>query len=186
MTHTFLIEIGLEEMPSRFIQTSIEQFKTRMAAFLDNKKVPYEEIKVFSTPRRLALLVTGLAEKQEDQTDIIKGPSKKAGVDAEGNLTKAAQGFARSKQIDPDSLYVEEVNGVPYLFAKKETKGVLTKDMLPEVATLIEDMDFPISMHWADHSFKYIRPVHWIVALLDETVIPVTALGIERDRKSVV
>lgn len=182
MTHTFLIEIGLEEMPSRFIQTSIEQFKTRMAAFLDNKKVPYEEIKVFSTPRRLALLVTGLAEKQEDQTDIIKGPSKKAGVDAEGNLTKAAQGFARSKQIDPDSLYVEEVNGVPYLFAKKETKGVLTKDMLPEVATLIEDMDFPISMHWADHSFKYIRPVHWIVALLDETVIPVTALGIESGR----
>lgn len=182
MTHTFLIEIGLEEMPSRFIQTSIEQFKTRMAAFLDNKKVPYEEIKVFSTPRRLALLVTGLAEKQEDQTDIIKGPSKKAGVDAEGNLTKAARGFARSKQIDPDSLYVEEVNGVPYLFAKKETKGVLTKDMLPEVATLIEDMDFPISMHWADHSFKYIRPVHWIVALLDETVIPVTALGIESGR----
>lgn len=182
MTHTFLIEIGLEEMPSRFIQTSIEQFKTRMAAFLDNKKVPYEEIKVFSTPRRLALLVTGLAEKQEDQTDIIKGPSKKAGVDAEGNLTKAAQGFARSKQIDPDSLYVEEVNGVSYLFAKKETKGVLTKDMLPEVATLIEDMDFPISMHWADHSFKYIRPVHWIVALLDETVIPVTALGIESGR----
>lgn len=182
MTHTFLIEIGLEEMPSRFIQTSIEQFKTRMAAFLDNKKVPYEEIKVFSTPRRLALLVTGLAEKQEDQTDIIKGPSKKAGVDAEGNLTKAAQGFARSKQIDPDSLYVEEVNGVPYLFAKKETKGVLTKDMLPEVTTLIEDMDFPISMHWADHSFKYIRPVHWIVALLDETVIPLTALGIESGR----
>ena len=71
MTHTFLIEIGLEEMPSRFIQTSIEQFKTRMAAFLDNKKVPYEEIKVFSTPRRLALLVTGLAEKQEDQTRLI-------------------------------------------------------------------------------------------------------------------
>ena len=182
MTHTFLLEIGLEEMPSRFIQSSINQLQKRMEDFLNNEKLTYGKIVGFSTPRRLALLVTELSEKQSDQTELIKGPSKKAGMDSEGNLTKAAQGFARSKQIHPEELYVEDVNGVPYLFAEKQTKGKYTADILSNVSNIIENMDFPISMHWANHSFKYIRPVHWVVALLDDQVIPVTALDVTSGR----
>src|SRR5699024_9409352 len=97
---------------------------------------------------------------------------------------KAAQGFARSKGISPDDLYVEDVKGTDYLFAEVKTKGKQVAEILPQTAKIIEEMNFPVNMRWANHSFRYLRPVHWIVALLDDKVVPLTALGVESGRKT--
>lgn len=184
MTHTFLLEIGLEEMPSRFIVSSVTQLKTRFEQFLTEQNLSFEKVDVFSTPRRLAIKVTGLPEKQEDKTEILKGPSKKAGMDEEGNWTKAALGFARGKKVSEQDLFLDDVNGIKYVFAKVDTKGKRVEDILSEVGPVIENMDFPISMRWADHSFRYLRPVHWIIALLDDQVIPFSVFDIQSGRKT--
>ena len=184
MTHTYLLEIGLEEMPSRFILSSVEQLKDRMAKYLDEENIAYEAIQTFSTPRRLAIEVTGLSSEQPDRVEVLRGPSKKAGVDAEGNWSKAAQGFARSKGIDLDDLYLEDVKGTEYLFAKIEIKGKQIKDILLGAKDIVEAMNFPINMRWANYSFEYLRPVHWLVSLLDDEVIPFEVFNVEAGNSS--
>lgn len=170
--HNFLLEIGIEDMPARSVRPTTEQLKTKLAAFLNEQWLSYDHIKVFGTPRRFAALVSGLAEMQETRTKIHRGPAKRIAVDENGEWTKAAKGFARGKNVSLADLYFDEEKGEPYLFAKEEQGGHTAAEILPLVKRVIKEIDFVAAMSWSDHLYRYLRPVHWYVALLDDEVIP--------------
>lgn len=184
MSHNFLLEIGLEEIPAHVVTPSIKQLETRVSNFLADQRISYQTIKSFSTPRRLALQITGLADGQPDIEEEVKGPAKKIALDSEGNWSKAAQGFVRGQGVTVDDITFKELKGVEYVYVTKFIKGQAVETVLPELKKQIMAMTFPTTMKWANHSFEYVRPIKWIVALLDNEIIPFTILDITTDRKS--
>ncbi|MDY5409575.1 glycine--tRNA ligase subunit beta [Veillonella caviae] len=170
MAKDLLFEIGAEEIPAGFMPNILGQLKQLATTKLNDAHLPFESIATYGTPRRLALIVTGLADTSADISERHKGPSASIAYDTEGNATKAAIGFARGKGIDVADLVVED----GYIYAETKTAGVPAKnivaDLLPE---LIHSLNFPKSMHWGNLDAKFVRPVRWLVALLDEEVIPV-------------
>ncbi|PMB84332.1 glycine--tRNA ligase subunit beta [Dolosicoccus paucivorans] len=183
MTHTYLLELGLEEVPARFLRSIEAQLVERVETFLSDHRLTYQHIQSFATPRRFAVLVEGLADKQTDQSEKLRGPSLKI-AQADGEWTKAAQGFVKGQGLSTDDIVVEEVKGEPYIFVERFTKGKEAKDILPSIVSVLEHMQFPVSMTWNTLHTPYIRPVHWIVSLLDETVIPFEFLNIQAGRKT--
>ncbi|EUJ24999.1 glycyl-tRNA ligase subunit beta [Listeria grandensis FSL F6-0971] len=172
MSKDFLLEIGLEEMPAKYITASVKQLQERIEKWLAENDLEYKATEVYSSPRRLSVIVKALAEKQADRVEESKGPAKKIAKDADGNWSKAAQGFARGQGVDPETLEFREINGVEYIYLTKEVKGAATIDLLPEMRQIITSMTFPVSMHWADYDMKYIRPIKWLIALFGDSVIP--------------
>lgn len=170
MAKDLLFEIGAEEIPAGFMPNILGQLKQLATTKLNDAHLPFESIATYGTPRRLALIVTGLADTSADISERHKGPSASIAYDTEGNATKAAIGFARGKGIDVADLVVED----GYIYAETKMAGVPAKnivaDLLPE---LIHSLNFPKSMHWGSLDAKFVRPVRWLVALLDEEVIPV-------------
>jgi len=134
MANDFLLEIGTEEIPAKFSPGAMTQLEEQACKRFAELRLSYTELIVYATPRRLALLVTGLEEKQEDLNTEVKGPSVKAAYDANGAPTKAAQGFARGQGVTVEELFVQEVNGVPCVFARKSETGVETLIILPQFA----------------------------------------------------
>jgi glycyl-tRNA synthetase beta chain len=176
----FLIEIGSEEIPSRFVPKGLELLKADLISFLDKSSISYGSISEYATPRRLALLINDVAEKQEDKTVESFGPSKKAAYDADGNPTKAAAGFARSLGIDVSDLTIKETDKGEYVSATIEKKGRPTIDVLAEgLPKIISSLKLPKSMRWGDTSLRYFRPIQWILAMLDKDVIPFKLNGIK-------
>ncbi len=184
MTHTLLLEIGLEEMPARFIPQSERQLGEKVEAYLNDKKLTYGEVKTFSTPRRLAVQVFDLAEKQEDVSDHVRGPSKKIAVDEDGNWTKAAEGFTRGQGKTVDDIVFEKEGDEEYVYVDTFQEGQPTFDALKDLEKVILSMTFPINMRWGNYNLEYIRPIHWIISLLDEKVIPLKILDVESGQKS--
>ncbi len=181
----YLLEIGTEEIPARFMPGALAQLKELSAKLIAEKRIKYGRITAWGTPRRLVLLVHNLAEKGEDITEEVRGPSKKAAYDAEGNLTKAAQGFARSQGVTVEELYLKEMGNGEYLFAKKELPGRQTAEVLPEIATqLIYGLSFPKPMRWGNKEMRFARPIRWLVSLLDDRVIPFEIEGLQAGRIS--
>ncbi|MBC1501150.1 glycine--tRNA ligase subunit beta [Listeria weihenstephanensis] len=172
MSKDFLLEIGLEEMPAKYITASVKQLQERIEKWLAENDLEYKTTEVYSSPRRLSVIVKDLAEKQADRVEESKGPAKKIAKDADGNWSKAAQGFARGQGVDPETLEFREINGVEYIYLEKEVKGAATMDLLPEMRQIVTSMTFPVSMHWADYDLKYIRPIKWLIALFGDQVIP--------------
>lgn len=170
MARDLLFEIGAEEIPAGFMPNILGQLKTLAETKLNDAHLPFESIATYGTPRRLALIVKGLADTSAEISKRHKGPSASIAYDADGNPTKAAIGFARGKGLDVADLVVEE----GYIYAETKTAGVPAKDividMLPQ---LITGLNFPKSMHWGNLDAKFVRPVRWLVALLDEEIIPV-------------
>lgn len=170
MAKDLLFEIGAEEIPAGFMPNILGQLKQLAETKLNDAHLPFESIATYGTPRRLALIVKGLADASAEISERHKGPSASIAYDADGNPTKAAIGFARGKGLDVTDLVVE--NG--YIYAETKTAGVpaedIVTDMLPQ---LITGLNFPKSMHWGKLDAKFVRPVRWLVALLDEDVIPV-------------
>lgn len=170
MAKDLLFEIGAEEIPAGFMPNILGQLKQLAETKLNDAHLPFESIETYGTPRRLALIVKGLADASAEISERHKGPSASIAYDADGNATKAAIGFARGKGLDVADLVVED----GYIYAETKTAGVPAKeivtDMLPQ---LITGLNFPKSMHWGDLDAKFVRPVRWLVALLDEEVIPV-------------
>ena len=123
MTKNLLVELGLEELPAYVVTPSEKQLGEKMAAFLDDNRLSYESIQTFSTPRRLAVRVIGLADQQSDLTEDFKGPSKKIALDADGNFSKAAQGFVRGKGLTVDDIEFREVKGEEYVYVTKHEAG---------------------------------------------------------------
>ena len=170
MTKSLLLEIGLEELPAQYVRTSSEQLATRVEEFFKQENLAFESVEAFATPRRLAVRVNGLEEEQEDRVEIFKGPSL-AIAKKDGAWTKAAEGFVRGKGLTTDDIYVETIKDVEYIHVKQLLQGKSTKEVVKKLSSVITDMKFPVTMRWADHTFEYLRPIHWIVALYGEEVI---------------
>ena len=170
MAKDLLFEIGAEEIPAGFMPNILGQLKQLAETKLNDAHLPFESIETYGTPRRLALIVKGLADASAEISERHKGPSASIAYDADGNATKAAIGFARGKGLDVADLVVED----GYIYAETKTAGVPAKDIVSEMLPqLITGLNFPKSMHWGDLDAKFVRPVRWLVALLDEEVIPV-------------
>ena len=170
MTKSLLLEIGLEELPAQYVRTSSEQLATRVEDFFKQENLAFESVEAFATPRRLAVRVNGLEEEQKDRIEIFKGPSL-AIAQKDGAWTKAAEGFVRGKGLTTDDIYVETIKDVDYIHVKQLLKGKSTKEVVKNLSSVITDMKFPVTMRWAAHTFEYLRPIHWIVALYGEEVI---------------
>ena len=170
MAKDLLFEIGAEEIPAGFMPNILGQLKQLAETKLNDAHLPFESIATYGTPRRLALIVKGLADTSAEISERHKGPSASIAYDADGNATKAAIGFARGKGLDVADLVVE--NG--YIYAETKSAGVPAKDIVTDMLPqLITGLNFPKSMHWGNLDAKFVRPVRWLVALLDEEVIPV-------------
>lgn len=170
MAKDLLFEIGAEEIPAGFMPNTLGQLKTLAETKLNDAHLPFESIATYGTPRRLALIVKGLSDTSAEISERHKGPSASIAYDADGNPTKAAIGFARGKGLDVADLVVED----GYIYAETKTAGVPAKDIVTDMLPqLITGLNFPKSMHWGNLDAKFVRPVRWLVALLDEEVIPV-------------
>ena len=170
MAKDLLFEIGAEEIPAGFMPNILGQLKQLAETKLNDAHLPFESIATYGTPRRLALIVKGLTDTSAEISERHKGPSASIAYDADGNATKAAIGFARGKGLDVANLVVED----GYIYAETKTAGVPAKDIVTDMLPqLITGLNFPKSMHWGNLDAKFVRPVRWLVALLDEEVIPV-------------
>lgn len=167
-----LLEIGLEEMPARFVTSSMGQLSEKIEHWLKDKKVDYDTIRAFSTPRRLAVLVEGVQEAQDDIHEDAKGPARKIALDENNQWTKAAIGFSRGQGMTVDDIYFKEINGVEYAYVNKFVKGIATVSLLPELQEIVTGLSFPKNMHWANQDLRYIRPIKWITAMYGREIIP--------------
>ncbi|CAM3809570.1 glycine--tRNA ligase subunit beta [Mesobacillus zeae] len=173
-----LLEVGLEEMPARFIDNSIRQLGEKMTGWLDKKNISYGKVQLFSSPRRLAVLVSDVAERQEDSHEEAKGPAKKIAVTPDGQWSKAAEGFTRGQGMTVEDIFFKEINGVEYAHVKKFIEGQETFSLLAEIKGLITSLNFPKNMRWGDEELRFIRPIKWIVALFGQEVIPFSVAGV--------
>ncbi|NER69912.1 glycine--tRNA ligase subunit beta [Bacillus velezensis] len=179
-----LLEIGLEEMPARFLHDSMVQLGEKLTGWLAEKNIAHGEVKLFNTPRRLAVYIKDVAEKQADIQEEAKGPAKKIALDADGNWTKAAIGFSKGQGAGVDDLYIKDVNGTEYVFVQKFQAGQETKTLLPQLENLIAGMHFPKNMRWGTQDLRYIRPIKWIIALFGKDVIPFKITNVETGRNT--
>lgn len=183
MAKDFLLEIGTEELPAKFAPGVLQQLDEKARKQLQDLRLDFSKLKVYTTPRRMAVLLKDLAEKQTDLAAEVKGPAVKAAYDMEGNPTKAAQGFARGQGVDPKDLFVQELNGVPYVYARKFEAGKPASELLAQFCLdLITGLHFPKPMRWADLDFRFARPIRWIVALFGTEVIPFEFIGLTSGR----
>ena len=180
MAKDLLFEIGLEEMPARFIRGAMEQLKERTEKWLEESVIAHGAVEAYATPRRLAVLVRDVAEKQEDVHEEVKGPSRKIALDENGGWSKAALGFARSQGADPEQFMFREVAGTEYVYVSKSRTGVETAGILAEgLLGILQAMNFPKNMRWGSYDFKFVRPIRWIVALFGKDVIDLEIVGVK-------
>ncbi|UHA74160.1 glycine--tRNA ligase subunit beta [Paenibacillus sp. 481] len=173
MPKHLLLELGLEEVPARFMRGAMDQLKERMERWLTESRIAYEQVQAFATPRRLALLVHNVADKQTDVHEEVKGPARKIAVNEQGEWTKAALGFARSQGAEPEQLFFKELSGVEYVYANKSSIGTETAAVLSEgLTSIIQAMTFPKNMRWGAYDMRYVRPIRWIVALHGSDIVP--------------
>lgn len=180
MNNYLLLEVGVEELPSRFGQTTLNQIENNLSRLLNEQRVSFKEIKKYATPRRLTFVIEELAEKASDLEEEVKGPAKKIAVDDEGNFTKPALGFMKSKGLNPENIYFKEIGNTEYLFGTikqegKDTKEVL-KNIIPEA---IKNVTFPKAMRWGGKNMRFARPIRWMVTLLNNEVLDVDLEGIK-------
>ena len=180
-----LFEIGTEEIPAGFLIPATEKLEELFRKKIEALNLAYGEVKTFCTPRRLALKVVGIAERQDDRKEVLMGPSKQAAYDAEGNPTKAAEGFARSKGATVDDLMLVDTPKGQYLQLERELKGVETSKLLPAVLKeIILELPFAKSMKWGSNQHTFARPIQWLMAMLDDQVVELEHEGIIAGRKS--
>ncbi|MBO5168396.1 MAG: glycine--tRNA ligase subunit beta [Phascolarctobacterium sp.] len=175
-----LFEIGTEEIPAKFMPGILAQLKELAEKKMDELRIPYEAVKVYGTPRRMTFIADGVAEHQADSTIEAKGPSVKIAF-KDGEATKAAQGFARGQGVDVEDL---EVRG-EYVYAVKHLAGQEVEALLPGLLhDILTSLSFPKTMRWADHDFRFVRPIRWLVALFGDDVIPVEITGVKSGKFS--
>ena len=178
--HTLAFEIGVEEIPAFDLDSANKQLEKMVPAAFADARIPYDSIEIHSSPRRLIVMAYGVADGTEALVEEYKGPAAKIAFDADGNPTKAAIGFARGKGLSPENLERREVNGTEYVFATKNIPATPVADLLPDVlAGFITVIKWPRSCRWAAYREYFVRPVRWIVAMLDDVVLPVSFAGAE-------
>ena len=177
----YLLEIGTEELPYRFIPSAINQLKKLFQDFLNDNKVGFSDVKVYATPRRLAVIIDGLEANSPDEVKIVRGPIKKVAYDEEGNLSKAGLGFANKNGVAPDDLYVED----DYIHAKILIKGKSIVELLQaNVPSLVLKLQGSHFMRWADNEEKFSRPIRWIVSILDREEVKIKIIDKESSNVS--
>jgi glycyl-tRNA synthetase beta chain len=182
MAANFLLEIGVEEMPARFLNPALNQLKSLAESSLQENRLKYEEVHTMGTPRRLTLFVRGLAEKQESLKEEVKGPAEKVAF-KDGKPTRAAEGFAKSQGVSVQDLITKPVGHVDYVFAVRQEEGRPAEDLLKEIApALITGLHFPKPMRWGGLEFRFARPIRWLLALYSSRVISFELAGQQSDR----
>ncbi|MEG1825738.1 MAG: glycine--tRNA ligase subunit beta [Gordonibacter sp.] len=177
--HVLAFEIGTEEIPAFDLHKATLQLEKLVPAALDAVRIPHGTVSIYTSPRRLVAIVADVADATEALEEVFRGPSAKIAFDAEGNPTKAAVGFARGKGLDVGALERREENGAEYVFAAKSIPARDVAELLPDVLHgIIEDINWPKSCRWGTTRQYFSRPVRWLVALLDERVIPVEFAGL--------
>ncbi|MDD4799152.1 MAG: glycine--tRNA ligase subunit beta, partial [Clostridia bacterium] len=180
-----LFELGTEEIPARFLPPAVKQMRQLAIEGLKELALDYNDLKVFTTPRRLVLAVYGLAAKQEDLVTEQKGPAKKAAYDAEGKPTRALEGFCKGQGVTPAELIEKEINGNIYLYAQKAKKGQSAQEVLPAFcADLINKIYFPKPMRWGYQEMRFARPVRWLILLFGDEVLDLTLADVKAGRLS--
>ena len=179
MTKSYLLEIGVEELPAKYVQDTLKQLNDKFSFTLENERLNFDKIQVYSTPRRLTTIITGLDEGQEDVSEDVKGPSKKISFDTDGNPSKALLGFMRGQNVELEDIFFLENNGEEYVYAKVLKKGQSTSTILNQkVPEIIKSVNFPKSMRWGGKNIRFARPIRWIVSILDQVVVPFELEGI--------
>ncbi|MBQ7169028.1 MAG: glycine--tRNA ligase subunit beta [Synergistaceae bacterium] len=180
-----LLEIGTEEIPSRFIPDSLSSLKKNAESSFAANRLTFKDAKTYATPRRLVLIVDGVSKSQSEQVDLLKGPPVSSAYDDNSQPTRAAIGFAKSKGIDVNDLKITEINGVEYIAAEIRQESKPAVDVLPEILRgLIAGLTFPKSMYWDKSGVRFARPVRWIVAMADTEVIPFEFGGVKSGRRT--
>lgn len=168
----YLLEIGLEEMPAAYMNGAVSDLKQNAKALFDKERLLYDSIESYATPRRLVLMVNGLADVQQDLSEEVKGPSLKAAY-KDGEMAKPLEGFLRANGFTESDVYTKELPNGVYVFCKREEKGRATKDILAEtMGNLVVNMKFPKSMRWGSLDLRYLRPIRWIVSLYNDDIVP--------------
>lgn len=172
----YLLEIGTEELPYRFIPSAIEQLRAGFEGFLKSNKIDHDKVEVYATPRRLAVIVGGLSSKSPDEEKIVKGPIKKVAYDENGNLTRAGEGFLNKNGLKPEDIYIEN----DYVHAKITIKGKsiveLLKENVPSIVMKLQGSHF---MRWGYNDEKFSRPIRWIVSVLDRDEVKIKIIDKE-------
>lgn len=180
---TLAFEIGTEELPAFDLHAATLKLGGLMEEALSGARISFEEVSVFTTPRRLITIVSGLPESTEESVEEFRGPSVKIAFDDEGNPTKAALGFARGKGVDASALERRDENGTEYVWAVKRTPAQATADLLSAILTgLITAIPWPKTQRWGSRHEQFSRPVRWLLALLDDEVVPVEFAGLASGR----
>lgn len=179
----FLLEIGTEEIPARFIEHARKQLAEKTESWLKEKRIAFSHIRTYATPRRLTVHVTEIAEKQEDMVEELRGPAARIAKTPDGAWSKAAEGFARKNGVSLDQLELREFKGEMYVFAVKQIHGEPTFNVIKDhFADVISQISFPITMRWNDPKIRFARPVRWLVALLGTEVVPLSWAGLTAGR----
>ncbi|NOZ24558.1 MAG: glycine--tRNA ligase subunit beta [Nitrospirae bacterium] len=182
---SLVFEIGVEEVPARFLPGAIKQMENLCEEMLRGLSVEFSEIHAYATPRRLCLTVKGLPERQSSVREVVFGPPRNVAFDENGAPTKAAVGFARSQGVDVESLRVEKKGKGEYAVAIIEREGRPVRDLLPGILKDIAvSLRFPKSMRWGVGSFRFVRPVHWLLAVMDGEVVPFEMDGLKSGRRT--
>ena len=176
---SFLLEIGVEELPASDVDIAYEQLSQRIPTLLDELRLDHKDIRIFTTPRRLVVSVASLSPNQPDREDLVKGPPADKALDKDGKPTQAGLGFAKKNNIDPSSLEVREEGNNKYVFALVKQTGRPTPEVLAEaLPKLVAEIKFEKSMRWNESAVAFSRPIRWYVALLGDMVIPFEYAGV--------
>ncbi|MBO5131347.1 MAG: glycine--tRNA ligase subunit beta [Romboutsia sp.] len=179
MNNYLLFEVGVEELPSRFVSSTLDQIKNNLTKLFNENRITFDNIETYGTPRRLTFIVKGISDRQSDLEEEVKGPSKKIAVDENGNFTKPALGFMKSKGLKEEDVVFKVVGKDEYIFGTirqegKDTSEVL-KTILPEAVKMVV---FPKSMRWGGKNMRFARPIRWMVTLLNDNVLEIDLEGI--------
>jgi glycyl-tRNA synthetase len=176
---TFLLEIGVEELPANDVDSAYEQLTQRIPSLLSELRLDHKDVRIFTTPRRIVVSIDSLSPNQPDREDLVKGPPADKALDKDGKPTQAGLGFAKKNNIDPSALEVREEGNNKYVFALVKQTGRPTPEVLAEaLPKLVADIKFEKSMRWNDSGVAFSRPIRWYVALLGDMVIPFEYAGV--------
>lgn len=185
---SFLLEVGTEELPASFVVDALRQWQERIPKNLDEHQLTTSKVSVYGTPRRLAVLIEGLATQQSDRLVELKGPALGSAFvngDPQGEPTKALLGFAKSKGIAIQDIFIKETDKGAFVFAQQQIIGRQTKDILQELApTWITGLDGKRLMRWGNGDLKFPRPIRWLVSLFNSEVLPIALENVQSDRLS--
>ncbi|MEA4960328.1 glycine--tRNA ligase subunit beta [Lutispora sp.] len=179
MSRDLVFEIGTEEIPAKFMNKTLDQLKEVSEKSFTENRINFKSLETYGTPRRLVLYVKALDEKQEDLETELKGPSKKAAYDAESNPTKALLGFAKGNGLSLENVYIKELSGTEYVYGRKHVSGIAAKEVLKELLSeILTSISFPKSMKWGNKSFRFARPVRWLMPIYGDELIEFDKDGI--------